>query len=338
MKKGEIEIQFNWILILVAGALIFLFFFSIAKWVRDNSARTSAIKLSNYLDSIFTGSAVTQHTVNVIDFPGEMIEFECNSYRVNNYDRGVDINNKIIFAPTSIESSQLLTWSLSWDVPFRSVDFLFISSPQIRYIFIGNGWLFDDLKDLFPEDLNAEFYDSNSVPPIKDLNNYKVRIIYVDSTKKDPHISTLKKMSAEDVTALEIDSTLDTINFYRKSHPSTPPSYKFYSTQTSSFNYFGQASLIAAIFSENPDDYICNMEKAAKRLVHIAQIYQNRSAYLQSYYQMKGDFDCESAHAADFNSLISAANSNNFALLKTYAKSIEDKNTNAQKNSCALIY
>lgn len=331
-KRGEVEIQFNWILILVAGALIFLFFFSIINWIRDNSAKTTAMKLSSYLDSIFTGSSVTQYTINVITFPGKEIEFKCDKYWVNKISK-VDINNKIIFAPSRIEGNQLVTWSLSWDVPFRVADFLFVSSPQIRYIFIGSGGLFDDLKELFPEELNPEFNPST----IEDLNNFKVRFIYVDTPPQNSDIQELKKMSAEDVTALYIDSDSGTIDFYRKSHPSTPAGFKSYSTISSS-GYFGQASLIGAIFSENPEDYICNMEKAAKRLVYTAQIYQNRSAFLSSYYYNEGDTDCELAHQADFDSLINAAKTNNFANLETLSNNIKDRNENAQKKSCALIY
>ena len=65
-KKGVIEIQFNWIFILVAGSLILLFFFGIIRWAQTSSTESSSTTISNYIDSLLTGAAVTRKTVNEV--------------------------------------------------------------------------------------------------------------------------------------------------------------------------------------------------------------------------------------------------------------------------------
>ena len=340
-KRGEIEIQFNWILILVAGALIFIFFFSLIRWASNSSQASSSATTSKYLDSIFTGSSVVKSTVNKIPYVFERIDFTCDDYVVDQSNNRRNIRNKILFAPTRIEKSELVTWSVSWDVPFRVTNFLFVSSPKIRYIFISSGAdneIYKFFNKSFPRELNGEFYDpSTNLPPesFQDLNNFKVRFIFVGYNNPDiSYVSNLKRMGGEDVTALVIngDSMTESLSlgFYRKSEPANAVSFVEYPRLESlpPTGIFGAASLIGAVFSERPDDFICNMKKASDRLVLISKIYRNKAEVLSSSFG-----DCSGYYVAAMSGLDLIPASLDSAYL-----AIKDANQQLQRKSCPLIY
>ena len=356
-KKGEIEIQFNWILILIAGALIFLFFFSIINWVRDSSDKGISLTIARNLDAILTGASIPRDTVDIIDsIPFEKIEFSCDGYIVDKSVNSRPISNKIIFSPTRLEKGVLVTWSFSWSVPFRIVNFLHLSSPKIRYIFITGDVtndLFRYLNETFPKELSPEFYSpANSPPPsFDDYNNYKVRIVYIDTTYDSNHILNFRGLDAEDVTALHIQSGSGLggdVTFYKKTSPAvSSPSFNCYLTSDcpgSSSKYFAYASLLGAIFSESPEDYECNMEKAFLRMNSIASIYRRRAEALKQYYSLSGgepNFSCEQTYSFAISILQNLETldfSSGIGGMDALYSQLESENENAQSRSCALIY
>ncbi len=324
-KRGQVEVQFNWILILVAGGLIFLFFFGIINWAKKSSDEGTASTISVNLDSIFTGSSIVKETINKIDIPFKQLDFTCDTYRVDSSSNVRNIRNKLIFAPSRIDEGRLITWSLGWDIPFRVTNFLFITSPQIRYIVIGSesSDMFQLINETFPREFNVEFNPST----IEDVNNFKVRFIYVGGGVSDADAALFYKMPDEDVTALWITSSDPyQITFYKKTIAS------FSVIPYTALDSAGLAGLFGAIISENPEDYDCNMEKAKKRLDQIAEIYLNRSRELETYYS--GTI-CEEPHSIAriaFETYISDKN------LPKLHNATTIQNENAQRHSCALIY
>jgi hypothetical protein len=333
-KKGEIEIQFNWIFIMIAGALIFLFFFSIIRWAMKSSDDSASVTTANYLDSILTSAAVTKDTVTAVDAPFNQLDFKCaNGFKIDN-GQWKQINNKIIFAPNRLVNGKLVTWSMSWDAPFRITNFLFVTSPQERYIFIG-GWgdeVFKYLNQSVPKEIKAEFNPITT----DDKNNFKVRFVYVNTEPDRDHAIKFSKMGAADVTALKITDTSISgeasfdLSFYKKSLPgATIASWqKIGDTATAN----DDASLWGAIFTDDPTDYTCNMGKANERYNLVASIYEKRSELLFNYYSSNGNFECANIHSQAKTSLESSLSNLNTP------PNLNGLNENAQQKSCALIY
>ena len=98
-KRGQITIQFNWIFVLIAGAVILLFFGSIITWQRNVATeRTSTIVVTN-LDAIITGARLATDTVKVNALPRGDVRIDCNTYRIGNAARFT--KDRPIFAPCS---------------------------------------------------------------------------------------------------------------------------------------------------------------------------------------------------------------------------------------------
>ena len=76
MKKGVIEVQFNWIFVLIVGAIILAFFVSIVMKQKDLSSGRLGTKLATDLETITTGAEVSVGTAQLIKVPNSLIEFQ----------------------------------------------------------------------------------------------------------------------------------------------------------------------------------------------------------------------------------------------------------------------
>ena len=79
-KKGQLTLSFNWIFVMVAGAVILLFFVGLIVKQKDSSEQKLNFDVVNILESILVGSTVSEQTINTIDTSGISsmeLFFEC---------------------------------------------------------------------------------------------------------------------------------------------------------------------------------------------------------------------------------------------------------------------
>ena len=76
-KKG-FEMQFHWIFVLIAGAIILIFFFSLTQKQKSLSEERLAITLSTDIEAIFTGAIQAKGTAQLLRIPQPGIAFSCS--------------------------------------------------------------------------------------------------------------------------------------------------------------------------------------------------------------------------------------------------------------------
>ena len=359
-KKGVIELQFNWIFILIAGAIIFVFFINIVNKQREFSeVKTSGTIITN-LESILTGAQISTDTVNIIDMPKVDIGFECNRYFIGPVPK--QTKNSVIFAPNLLKGKQLITWALDWNMPYRITNFLYITDPQIRYVIVydeDTEEVANKIFDKLPKEMNKEKFNMDDpLQEFKDKNNYKVKFIFLTdialSDVDNNGLKDLKRMPDEDVTAIKIifgASTVipstGTINFLQKDGD-------VWVSRTDTF-YLKEESLFGAIFAADLEMYNCVMKKAFTKLNLLSKIYVERSSKLSDFYGIDNHL-CASAHSKAVNHLeimrdTSEERTKNFPdgiqisnindMLRNSNQiggTQESANYQAQLFSCALIY
>jgi len=334
MKKAIIDVQFNWIFIAVAGALILMFFTTIV--VKQKTASEDSISgtIIVNLEPILMGARISTGTVNILDIPKKEIEFSCDEYKVGRASRG--LKDKIVFAPDLIRGTQLYSWALGFNAPFKVTNFLYLTSPQVRYIIIGNGGWFTDLQQKIPSELdNFEFY--GSVANIPDNNNYRVKFVYVGIPPNNNHLANLGGMNNEHVTAVKIDGSGNSggVTFYKKS-PSGGWASPGYSSQ-----YIYLESIIAAIFSQDKETYECGMRKAFNKLNTVASIYKGRAGELAGQYTSDNNGNCRTQHHNAQSQLLTLSTlgfPSGTSSITSISVALNSMNQNAQIYSCALIY
>lgn len=329
MNKKAFEIQFNWIFVLVAGAAILLFFTAIVakqKGVTETSTKATVLKS---IEAIITGSSVSTDTTNTVNIADSNIEISCGRVSVGGISK--QYQNLILFAPGLIKGDKLITLTLAFNMPYKATNLLYITSPQVRYIIIGNSNLAKEINKSLPSELKKEFYES--MPTIKNSNNYKVKFIVFENMIEFP--KSLEKMPDSDVIAVKVngDSEKGTIDFYQKDGTSW--------LAKGSTAYIGKQSLIGAVYVDTQEMYDCNMLNALSRLNLMTKIYSERTKKLM---QASSSRDCSQVYnsaLAKLNSIFAASsnfNRENIVTIAISAKSLAEENKNAQLYSCPLIY
>ncbi|MBS3098270.1 hypothetical protein J4209_05740 [Candidatus Woesearchaeota archaeon] len=340
-KKGFIEIQFNWIFILVVGTIILIFFIMLIAKQKDVSEERVNKKILTYIDGILTGTEVRKKVTNTVDIPNIELEFGCDSYTIAKSGAPKSFRARHIFAPNSVKGRKLIGWSYDWSIPYRVTNFLYLTTPQIRYMLIGSTDLAKEINSSIPEDINNEFYPS--LPALIDKNNNKVKFVFFNQNPSGD-LSVFSGMDDKDVTAIKITESSNKLDFYEKEGNS-------WSSSLGISYYFGEASLMGAIFSDYKDNngeaiYDCVMRKAFKKLNLITDIYKSRSESLYEYYNSMGD-NCKTYHSSaktklgeikSFSNILSQGFPQDISSIKTKSEELFSLNDYAQLDSCTLIY
>lgn len=360
-KRGAIEVQFNWIFILIIGAIILIFFFGIVRTQKQVSEKKISTTVRRDIGAILTGAGVSTGTTSLVEIPKLEIDYDCEGYSI---EKTNPIKPIVSFSPNSINDIRLMLWALDWNIGYRITNFLYITSPNIRYILVFKDNDQKKFVDIINETLPPRYIDeekdikilmnkekmeldsNDNFIGLEDKNDYKVRFVFFDEEPEGLNINELEKMEDEDVTAIKIEQdsncgdNLDCfgeLKFYKKNNNVFGSSY-------GDSPYIKLPSLIGAIFSDL-ETYNCDMENAFKRLQLVTEIYLDKTKVLKEYYTETFNHQCLTSineietvlqnilnYSNDFNEY------NNIKNLYTEINNLEDLNDIAIKLSCAEIY
>ncbi len=341
-KAQAVESQFNWIFILIVGAVIMAFFvFIVVKQKAASEAKFSG-KVTKQLNTVLVGAKVSSGTYQEIPIPEVSIRFECNDYYIGPASQR--LGNRVVFAPTFLEGAKIITWTLDWNVPFKVTSFLYLSSPTIKYYVI--------VPSLEDEQASA-FFDS--LPPmlnkamytIEDYNNgdilfendLGVRFIFYNvasagsSFNLPPGFQGLDKVP---VSGLNIDLS-DKNN----------PVFQFLKTNTATtlnavgdpVPFYEDPVLYGAVFSDSLETFNCVMKKAYARLNVLSRVYLEKLNALAPLYEGSS---CEGVYLDNvyLKGLITATEDYppDYGAIGDSVASLEQWNTKLQLQSCPLIY
>src|SRR3989344_4429852 len=292
-KRGVIEVQFNWIFILIAGALILVFFATVIyKQKEISDMRLSAEILSN-MQTMTVGAESTSNLYSNIRSKGSEIRFSCEDcncfYTLENLISSTDIsyNSRAMFVPSLIDGDKIIIFSLDWNMPYKVTNFLYLTSDKIRYVMVGN----NDILSTIKESLHGGMYVSQINSPQSyqeyiNQNEQKVRFVFYDNnemtsiTVGDGETLDTKSMNYRDITAVNIkpsgNTEIGTVEFYRKK--SNAELFEL----MGSYPYSGIPSLIGAIIADDYNLYKCPMDDVFTRLNYVNEVYLERTRELLS--------------------------------------------------------
>ncbi|MFA5141394.1 MAG: hypothetical protein WC471_00290 [Candidatus Woesearchaeota archaeon] len=321
-KKAQAEESINWVFVLMAGAVILLFFAMIIYRFGIVSEKQTDVTIVTNLNSILAGTELSSRFSTLIeDLPNDKeAYFDCNGFTIggstNSYQQ------KIVFAPSQLPLNPLRIWTLDWNMPYLVTNFVYLTSRKIQYVFVHdeNSPLKSRIESIIPEDMNKLFLTDTS----RTFNNCPTRYVFLD---KDP-------VSLQDIcatsTAVRINSD-GTISYYSKNGNSF--------ILEGQSNYFDDASLQAAIIADNAVYYECMMNKAFKRYKSVSYIIAERTLSLKNDPQL---VQCNSHYNTDAEDLYRIVASGNFKTafneIKSLMTSIIGTNRQLPLYSCPTIY
>ncbi len=346
--RGQLEIQFNWIFILIAGTVILGFFFSIIVKQQSVSEQKLAISLVNELDAITTGASVAKGAAQRLDLPKAGIDFSCSeecacAFSIGKVSR--DFKDKIMFAPKRIEGDEIVFWTLDWKVPFRATNFLFATNERIKYFFVADDsqesqQLRAKVQALVPEQVNADFItltdvDCASTPDcVRNENYVQVKLVFLNI---DPNFGGLQLHdSFAETTISAALITPDYVNFYKRKNL---VSQEF---DASRAYYVGDAGLFAAIFAEDEIMFRCNLQEASRKLSYVSKVLADRAEVFRGDAELIAQGCPYNPGTLEAIRMLAASQANELSAdilaLRDHASTLNIENDALLRQSCPTLY
>lgn len=357
-KRGVVEVQFNWVFILVVGAIILMFFVVIVQRQEDVSEQKRDVSIKAKFKTILVSAKQSTGTLFVINIPKTEIEYTCAGYSVRGTKPEILGESFSVSLLKSVRR-ELYLWALDWSIPYKVTNFQYIISPDVRYVIVDDSDGFaQELNNLLPDNVTKQLVSFSDIAGLIDNNNYKIKFIFLDDNPEDATLPAFAdKMSDEDVTAIEIiindacesqtDSVFDgcgNVSFYEKNDDNE---FEF----KGSYPYLKKESLLGAVFVDSNDTYSCVMKRALTKLGILTEVYLNRTMALYDYYQSPRDVFCDADSSYYFaitrlKSIVKNSTSFNITSVKTiYSQAYTGINNLREINrrrlqpaSCPLIY
>ena len=342
-KKASMEVQFNWIFVMVAGALILVFFFGIIQKQREMSNEKMGNTLLTNIESIATGAGVSKGTVQTVELPNIEINFGCTEECLCSYSIGdvsKDYRDKVIFSPKRIKGAGMILWTLDWQVPFRVTNLVFETTARDKYFFVyenPNSQLLKMLNKTIPAEVDAEYISFMQYSIMENENYNSAKFIFVDTVTALPPgtLGIDNSFRRVDVSAVHINSGGDAVFYDKVSNRRL----EFTKKESS---YYGEPAIYGAIFAPTSDTYECNMIAALERMGKILDIFIAKAEYLDEE-NNKALFCVEGYSTANLETLKGASetaqgNMQALKLLSSAVSAVDTQNEVLLRASCPLLY
>jgi hypothetical protein len=285
INKKAVEMQFHWIFILIAGALILGFFFSFALKQRAVGQERLQYTLISQVDDILAKSQLKGGTAQHIPTPRQGIGFSCTTgcdcaFQIDNAQRQFNLP---IFSPSLIKGQDTFIWSMEWEQPYRVTNFLFLTNPDHKYYLVydpANGLsskLHSEITKNIPppitqnKEIVTQFnYQNVTVGELSSLEeeDFEHKFIFIHTNPIVP--TDFNKVAAQ---AIKIDETK--ITFLSK----TKRQNTFQENDIQ--RHIGLTSIYAAIFAQDGAMYTCGIEHALGKLATTSKVLAQRAAEIQ---------------------------------------------------------
>lgn len=277
-RRAAIQVQFTWLFALLAGAVIFLFFVMFIRNLGKSSEQTFCADVREHLTTVFASAQTSLGTMNNISIPKLDIQFDCTGY---NLPCRESFGNNIIFSPQSITGHALITYARGWDMPYRSSNMLYLTQPEVRYIFFED--IFDDMGDILPDAVNKDVVSLTEAASLKNENSPTVRVVVKQGNWNPDNLDlgALKSLDSDVLSVVEVKklsaaSETAEVTYFEKTGDKT------YKPIEPAFTVIGEEALLGAVFSGSSELFGCTLNRALKRYMYVTEIYYLRAEELKS--------------------------------------------------------
>ena len=269
MKKA-FELQFHWMFVIIAGALILGFFVKIALQQENLSKNKIYLDYTKRLGNTFNTITQNPNIPTNFSISNDKIKFSCDNVCNCKYALGIideNFNEKIIFAPNEI-TQIVQAFSFEWNVPFRATNFLYLTDNSKKYVLLYDDSdisqkLLDIIKNTLPKSINQEFMH------VKDINSVKKQKLEYKFVFLNTNVIYPASFDNEEAQGLLITRT--NVEFLKKEKRQS-----FIKISSYQIIPYEKGMIIAAIIS-NDDLFKCNMINAFEKLHYISKLYEQKS-------------------------------------------------------------
>lgn len=341
-QKAAIEVQMNWIFVMIIGGVILFFFIGIVAKQRSFSEQKLVSELIQDIDQYISGASVAPRGAATLPVPGYDITLSCDFLEVE--DQRSLLESRVLFAPEYVadEDRQLIVWTLPWSVPYEVTNFVYATGPGVRYVFTYEDQKYDYFFDNFITDkinkIKAPITQPGRTLDFADEGNYLIKVVMLG--RMEP--VQLPEFARNSRTSFVYVPDFDP----REKLPSGKVYFLQYDPNTEEFEtyehmYLGVPSLMGAIFSDSVEEYDCAMQKGFKNMHAVNSVYAKKIELLgasQVCPAFYGEYDQNLfAQIAELTESTEEWDEN-LEELRTVIGSLGQRNNLIQSQSCPLIY
>ncbi|MFT4311223.1 MAG: hypothetical protein ACMXX7_01200 [Candidatus Woesearchaeota archaeon] len=318
MKKAQLEVSFNWIFIILAGAAILFFFMNVINTQTDQGRETISRTITVRMDSIFSALESSPGSVQINDRLNFEMQFACrddgHSYTVNNGNARNYLQSQILFSPHEIGNSRLITWTLRHEAPYPIANLLMVSDEQTAYVFIG-----EDLQILYdemPEEFIKFNYSQSEIYNIQDKGHRRYIIVAKNSISLNYIGIPSRKRSTVKFTDLNSGQII-------------------FEGEGAVLPFFGREMLFAAIVTGDKDLFRCSFEKLKEKSEIMHEIIYERAKKIR---QKNLSQACDSLYQDEFINPINDTLKEEDPFHVDTISQISQLNTRLIRASCPTLY
>lgn len=286
-NRGQLQITFHWIYVLIAGAIILLFFFSLILSQQQQSEEFLQQDITRLMGSLFTVASLSEKTKTNVDTNLDQytLSFTCrdgvSEYGLRGRSQPIQDPISPLFSPRELQTPQLSLWSLPYKLPYKVIDFLFVTSPNTKYVFLGFDHFVDEFLEETKPDPQTRFritaLQLTSTAELATLDsgkNFQVRIVVMPGmataiAEGKPIPEKLQGMDDERVTAVVFQSE-NIVQYFQKEGNS----WRKKGGPVTIVSLAGErdAATYAAVFAHDGQVYQCTLQKAFQRLQYLNEV------------------------------------------------------------------
>lgn len=318
MKKRAL-ISFKYIFVIIAGALILIFFVRFAFQYKTISEKLTAREIVFTIDDALDAFSVSTESNKDIDLNLETtLKFDCNTINYLDYTKKT---NKIIFSPTTLKGKALQAWTLSWEFPFTITNFFYLTNKKTKFYLIYDQSSFSEVNNIYnniPTRFNKVVTDKNfNINSIKTTTRYLDKVNFIFFTQPDNADEIAQKLNNENIVQVKLNE--NRVIFY-------PNKESF---------YLGKEMLYGVIFSSNYDNYECTLKNSLEKLSLVSELYSKKAylLWLKSNKQV-----CKNKYLEIKNTLQRFKNLNNPTIFYQYLTILNNQNQELSKNDCPILF
>ncbi len=262
------------------------------------------------LGAITAGAATAKGTSQTVDIPDSDIKLACTDECTCTMSiNGVEgqLKDNLVFGQDKLKGTKLILWAQDWSLPLRVTNFLFMTTPRVKYYVAGGSTPTDKavlkaLKERIPDNILVEYVDTSgatSYSTKKYLGHDATRFVLIYGNPNSPFTgcdNLDSSFQGTDVSCVFIkpDTSKGLTNAYDveiRSEPKTAGNTVTFQ-KTGTYRVVGEGAALAAAFSDSPLQFECNMKRAYKRLGSIANLTAQRSNELEKKRMTAGSTLC----------------------------------------------
>ncbi|MBI5391828.1 hypothetical protein HZB00_02380 [Candidatus Woesearchaeota archaeon] len=274
-KKGETE-QFNWIFVLVAGAIFFSFFVFFTFRFAHAQEQKHNLALAKILYDGALGVAGTKNNLDTtLQFPQPVeLIFTClgtrAAFSINHEDPAEELEpSLLVFMPGHFSGTKIQTWTSSWNQPFFINNIVYFSSLEKEYYLIY-------------DQAHASFVDELSFP--SQLRVHKqARSIFIPNSSQ----LTVAFFTNEPPTSQELQSLPSATILFVQPEQQTFSYYSSAGKLSNTIYYYDSSFLTGALVSD-VSSFSCSLQRAQQRFEKISSLYAVKAGLLDQH-RMKTD-------------------------------------------------